>query len=371
MADLVRADGQFLEQILDATYDIWNGGLGRNQYRRFWDAQTRTPWGATQLTWWALVDRGEVLASAKEYVLQGVLDGRPVRVAGIGAVFTQPGHRGHGYAHALVEQLIARAARAGADLALLFSEIGAEFYARLGFTAIPTCDLDITVAQSERHGAPATMVRVGDDRDLDAIVTMNGLRAAPFRFHLERDRGLVTYAMTKKRLFAGLSPAGAREMQFFVAEEGTVGVAYVVLSVAAGVGPGSDPGPTLTAAVPAVAAVGPISTAAGAAGVGPRSDPGPTPTAGEYVWTIEECGDRDPTGARVGAILQVLLARDPAAPRPTIRGWLPPGFVPPQITLAATQPSAEVMMVRPLTPAADAARTLGADGVLYWRADLF
>jgi hypothetical protein len=33
---------------------------------------------------------------------------------------------------------------------------------------------------------------------------------------------------------------------------------------------------------------------------------------------IEECGDRDPSGARVGAILQALIAREPAK-RLTIR----------------------------------------------------
>ena len=89
------------------------------------------------------------------------------------------------------------------------------------------------------------------------------------------------------------------------------------------------------------------------------------------IWTIEECGDRDPTGARVGAILQVLLAREPAERRPTIRASLPPGFKPPQVTITAARPSADVMMVRPLTPAAGAARTLGADEILYWRGDLF
>jgi hypothetical protein len=36
-------------------------------------------------------------------------------------------------------------------------------------------------------------------------------------------------------------------------------------------------------------------------------------------WTIEECGDHDPSGARVGAILQALIAREPLERRPTIR----------------------------------------------------
>ena len=88
-------------------------------------------------------------------------------------------------------------------------------------------------------------------------------------------------------------------------------------------------------------------------------------------WTLEECGDRDPTGARVGAILQSLIAREPAQRPPTITARLPARFVPPQITIATTQPSAEVMMVRPLTASAESARTLGEDDVLYWKSDLF
>jgi hypothetical protein len=43
-------------------------------------------------------------------------------------------------------------------------------------------------------------------------------------------------------------------------------------------------------------------------------------------------GDRDPSGARVGAILQALIAREPVQHRPTIRAWLPHGFVAPQVT---------------------------------------
>lgn len=352
MADVVSAEGLILAQILDASHEIWNGGLSRERYGRFWEAQTRTPWGAAHLTWSALVARGEVLASAKEYVFQAVVDGRPVQTVGIGAVFTQPRQRGRGHARALVERLIARAASGGVDLALLFSEIGAGFYSRIGFTAVPTLDLELSIAQSDRHGAPATMVRVGDQRDLDGIVAMNRRRAEPVRFHLDRDRDLVTYAMTKQRLFAGLSPAGARELQFFVAEEGTTGVAYVVLSV--------QPGPAGVDHSTTVAADHPTT-----GGADLRVRPA------QPVWTLEECGDRDPTGARVGAILQVLLARDPAAPRPKIRAWLPSGFLPPQISIAATRPTAEVMMVRPLSPAAEAARTLGAGDVLYWRGDLF
>jgi hypothetical protein len=56
-----------------------------------------------------------------------------------------------------------------------------------------------------------------------------------------------------------------RQLHFFIAEEGITAAAYVVISI-----------------------------------VG-------------RTWTIEECGNRDPSGARVGAILQPLIAREPVS----------------------------------------------------------
>ena len=84
---------------------------------------------------------------------------------------------------------------------------------------------------------------------------------------------------------------------------------------------------------------------------------------------LEECGDRDPDGARVGAILQVLIARDPSEPRPAISAWLPAGFRPPQIEVLGEQASPEVMMMRPLRrplPKISAPADL-----LYWHGDMF
>src|SRR5204863_833640 len=120
----------------------------------------------------------------------------------------------------------------------------------------------------------------------------------------------------------GLGSAGARQLHFFIAEEGITAAAYIVVSVV-----------------------------------------GPT-------WTIEECGDRDPSGARIGAILQALIAREPAERRPSIRAWLPPGFAPPQVTIVRARAATEVMMVRFLGSPVVRPR-LSGDDVLYWRSDIF
>jgi predicted N-acetyltransferase YhbS len=326
MPTLEAAEGPLLEQILAATYEIWNEGLTADAYRRWWTAQRATPWGARHLRRTALVDAGRVLASTKEYWFEATLNRRSTKVIGLGAVFTQPDSRGRGFARDLIQRVLERARGEGAELALLFSEIGPAYYEALGFTVVPTADLELRVAEPIDAGAPATLVRGGADGDLEAIAAMDGVRASPFRFHLNRDRALAGYAIAKKRLLAGLGPAGRRELQFVVAEEGASAAAYVVVTVEL--------------------------------------------EEQTLVWTLEECGDRDPSGARIGAILQVLMAREPSRARPRIRGWLPSSFVPPQVTIVGRAASANIMMVRPLG-STRIGPPLDADDVLYWRADVF
>jgi len=165
-------------------------------------------------------------------------------------------------------------------------------------------------------------VRGGEDRDLAAIAAMERVRAAPFRFHIDRDVDLIKHEITRRRLLAGLGAAGGCQLEFVIAEEGITAAAYMVISVVGG------------------------------------------------VWTIEECGDRDASGARVGALLQALIAREPSESRPVIRAWLPPGFLPPQVAIASASAAPPLVLARALS-----SRVLGlhltAPDVMYWRSDLF
>jgi GNAT superfamily N-acetyltransferase len=310
---IVPVEGALLEDILDHTFPIWNEGLSRSSYARWNGAQLRTPWARTHLQRYASV--------AKQYRFDVRLNGRDGWMCGIGAVFTPPERRGHGHASALVEELVARAGREGALVAGLFSEIGSDFYARLGFAVVPLDEVTITVAVGRRGGAPAMLVRAGEERDLENVAAMHATRAADAPFALRRDRDLVHYALAKKRLLAGLGPPGLRQLEFFVAEEGASAVAYVVVNVNAN------------------------------------------------GWTLEEAGDRDPAGARLGAMLQVLLAREPSQRTPLIRAWWPRAFpVPPQIQLTDVSVPKDLFMIRPL---ADVAMPTGADDAFYWHSDHF
>ena len=64
------------------------------------------------------------------------------------------------------------------------------------------------MTESARHGAPMMIVRGGENRDLEAIAAMGQLRASQFRFRLDRDADLITHAIAQKRLLAGLTPSG-------------------------------------------------------------------------------------------------------------------------------------------------------------------
>ncbi len=319
MAIIIPVEGTILERVLETAHSISSEGLSRHAYAQLDAARLRTAWGRCHQRRLALVEGGDVLASAKQYDLAAVLDHQPVRVCGIAEICPRPARDGH--ARELVDRLLAQAARDGAALALVFSDRSDE-QQLAGFDVIRMTDAEIRVAESSRRGAPMALIRGGEERDLAAIVAMGQVRASAFRFHLERDVDFVHHAIMKKRLLAGLGTAGARQLHFFIAEEGITAAAYVVISIVGG------------------------------------------------MWTIEECGDRDPSGARVGAILQALIAREPVERRPTIRAWLPRGFVPPQVTIESAKPSTAVMMVRSLGTM-EVRPSLSGDDVLYWRSDIF
>ena len=256
---VVPAVGPVLEQVLDDTHPLWHDGLSREHYAKSWTAQLKTPWGRHHLDRLAMVDGPHVLSSAKRYDLSLRIDGRIRRVLGIGAVFTAPAHRGRGGARELLTRMLDTAVTEGQEFAMLFSEIAPAFYEQLDFVPVPLVESTLEVDQ-KRGGAPAMLVRSGDDKDLPSIAEMSARRSKDARLAVDRSEDFIRFNVTRKRLHAGLAPAGRRNTEFLVAEEGHQAVAFLVSSVEDG------------------------------------------------RWMIEDAGDRDPSGARLGAMLQVMLA---------------------------------------------------------------
>ena len=319
---VVPATGAVLERVLDDTFPLWSDGLSAEAYRKQWAAQLKTPWGAAHLDRVALVDGPHVISSAKRYDLSLRLDGRIRRVLGIGAVFTAAAHRGRGGARELISRMIESAVAEGHEFALLFSEIAPAFYERLEFVPVPLTERVFDVDQ-KRGGAPAMLVRSGDDRDIHNVVELSAAQSAGARLALDRSEDFIRFNITRKRLLSGLGPLGLRETEFLVVEEGHQAVAFLVC------------------------------------------------TSHEGRWMIEDAGDRDPAGARLGAMLQVMLARHPSERLPEIRGWWPASLKPPQVTVAAATPTQEVLMIRPLKDRLLPLPPLAAEEVIYWHSDYF
>lgn len=320
MPTLTPATDAILRQIYDETWPIWSDGLSRQNYERYNRAQMSTPWGAAHLGRVALVEGDRLLASAKKYDLTLRLDGSDVRTVGIGAVFTPADARRRGHAAAIIDMMIEQAAGEGAGAALLFSEIDPAFYARLGFEPIPITEATLALRGQRREGAPAVLMRGGDDRDIDNIAAMHAARAARYACTLRRDPDYIRYAISKRRLLAAFGAPGVREVEYFITEEGGNAVSYVVI------------------------------------------------TRGPEGHVLEEWGDRDPGGARVGAMLQVLAARTPAEEAVRLRTWLPHDFAPPQLERINERPPAGPAMLRGI--GRDTPRIAPA-GVFYLTADAF
>ena len=205
---------------------------------------------------------------------------------------------------------------------MLFSEIAPAFYEQLDFVPVPLVESTIEVDQ-KRGGAPAMLVRSGDERDLPDIVEMSAARSKDARLALDRNEELVRFMITRKRIHSGLAPSGFRNTEFLVVEEGHQAVAYLVS------------------------------------------------TEQDGRWMIEEAGDRDPSGARLGAMLQVMLARQPGERLPEIKSWWPQALLPPQLKIAAATPTQEVLMIRPLRDRILPLPPLAAAEVVYWHSDYF
>lgn len=318
---LVVAEGAILQQILDESHEIWADGMTRRAYGQFNAAQLLTPWGRERLRRFALIDEdGQVLTSAKRYGLRVRLDDQELEAVGIGAVYTPRAKRGRGYAPLIVNRLIEDASANGADIAVLFSEIGTPYYERLGFIPVPRRELLMSVI--EKGGAPMVLVRVAEERDIPAVAALADAMSRRQRFAIGQSEAYVRYGLSRKRLLAGLSEPGALTVEFFIVEEGTSAVAFVILT-----------------------------------------------TADDDV-VLEMCGDRDPSGARVGAMLQVLRARTPSERPLRMRGALPAGWLPPQMRIEASGRASEALMVRPLREGL-LDRPLKESEVLYWHGDLF
>jgi GNAT superfamily N-acetyltransferase len=124
------------------THAAWGSGLDAAQFLAR-EARLRAhPWArAAMRTWLWTGGAGEVLASCETFEQASAVGGGRGRSWVVASVFVEPPLRRRGHSAAMLAALLARLrSEDDAHAVVLFSEVGVDLYARLGFFAVPSFD---------------------------------------------------------------------------------------------------------------------------------------------------------------------------------------------------------------------------------------
>jgi predicted N-acetyltransferase YhbS len=166
---LTLATDDQLESIFRESWTLWGSGLTYEDYVGLWRDLRRTTWGRRNASLYVWLDaRGRVLSSMKVYRPRLQVAGRTSRATVIGALFTPRRRRRRGHASALMRAELARAKDRGDAAALLFSDIGAEFYAAFDFRVLPA-EEDWARLPADPQPPPGWLLRPASDGDGEPI----------------------------------------------------------------------------------------------------------------------------------------------------------------------------------------------------------
>ena len=128
----------YAAEVLPLTAELWAGERTHERYVEHSAQLARCGYGRRHYRTVGLYDGERLVASFKRYERALRSGSDRLRAAGIGAVFTPEALRGRGYASAMLAMELDRALAEGVDCAFLFSDIRPQFYAELGFVALPS-----------------------------------------------------------------------------------------------------------------------------------------------------------------------------------------------------------------------------------------
>lgn len=237
---VTEADEAGAAAVLRRSFDVWGEGAAFDDYVAGNLAQLRTAWARSNYRFLAAHDdRGDLLASLKWFTLPASIDGEAARITGLGAVFTPEEKRRRGHAAALVEATLDRARARGDAAALLMSEIGAAYYERLGFSAVPAIEEGCLPFLPVRWPSEPAWVSEPDPHhrveglrpmrpeDVEALAALHDRPAGSELFRLRRDRGGWEQALAK--IEAGHRMWPEQRHRIWVVDRGAGPLAYAVL----------------------------------------------------------------------------------------------------------------------------------------------
>jgi predicted N-acetyltransferase YhbS len=153
---------------------VWYGHVTPESHHAYRMRMLTSPWARRHIQVLALEEGGAVRSGMIVLSHTMRLRGKKVKVAGVAAVVTDPDHRGRGFANRLIAIAHRRFVDSGHDAAMLFTEIGTAYYAKLGYITWPVVKHLLELPAPERARglkiAPATAADLPDQARLYAAV---------------------------------------------------------------------------------------------------------------------------------------------------------------------------------------------------------
>jgi GNAT superfamily N-acetyltransferase len=117
-------------------FDIWSKGLSLEEHIRY---RLESP-SHSRATWFVGCVEGRVVASLGSYPVRYRWQEKELPGIAIGSVYTLKDFRGRGYAPRLLAWVEDYERSRAAALSVLYSDIGADYYARLGYNLCPSLE---------------------------------------------------------------------------------------------------------------------------------------------------------------------------------------------------------------------------------------
>ncbi|HZR10693.1 MAG TPA: GNAT family N-acetyltransferase [Myxococcales bacterium] len=207
---------------------IWGGGLSHERFQAFQRRLADAPEGKDRYRLLGWFSGGALTSAMKAYDLAAEFAGRPLRVLGVGAVFTPPELRRRGHAAAMLRAAMDEYGARGAHAAVLFSDIGIRYYERLGYRVLESRESTVD-AHSLPRAASSTRPAMGGD---EPMMTRLFADSRPDRriFALARDGWTLHFQLRRLRELA--RARGVSEPEWGVVAEGSFGEAAAMVRFA-------------------------------------------------------------------------------------------------------------------------------------------
>ena len=204
---------------------IWGGGLDEDRFQIFQRRLADSPEAQERYRLLGWFERGRLVSAMKSYQLRGVCAGRPLRLLGIGAVFTPPELRRRGHAAAMLRAAMDESRARGAEAAVLFSDIETRYYERLGFRSLESRECSVEAAALPRVQGGFRPALAGDEEMMTRLFARGRDHAGWFA--LARDGWTLRFQLRRLRELARARGVAEPEWGVVSSERGSEAAAML------------------------------------------------------------------------------------------------------------------------------------------------